>query len=53
MIDRKDWPVDARNAQDAFDEASWDAIEGYRGQEVSIKKATGKHVDQIRQYFGL
>ena len=30
MIDRKDWPVDARNAQDAFDEASWDAIEGYR-----------------------
>ena len=30
MIDRKDWPEDARNAQDAFDEASWDAIEGYR-----------------------
>ncbi len=30
MIDRKDWPEDARNAQDAFDEASWDAIETYR-----------------------
>lgn len=23
-LDRKDWPEDARNAQDAFDEASWD-----------------------------
>ena len=22
--------MDARNAQDAFDEASWDAVEGYR-----------------------
>ena len=30
MIDRKDWPEDARNAQAAFDEASWDAVEGYR-----------------------
>ena len=30
MIDRKDWPEDARNAQAAFDEASWDAGEGYR-----------------------
>lgn len=25
MIDRKDWPEDARNAQAAFDEASWNA----------------------------
>ena len=29
-LDRKDWPEDARNAQDAFDEASWDAVEAYR-----------------------
>lgn len=29
------------------------AIEGYRGQEVSIRKATRKHVAQIKQYFGL
>ena len=27
LIDRKDWPEDARNAQAAFDEASWDAVE--------------------------
>lgn len=29
------------------------AIEGYRGQEVSIRKATEKHKAQIREYFGL
>lgn len=29
------------------------AIEGYRGQEVSIRKATKKMADQIREYFGL
>ena len=35
MIDRKDWPEDARNAQAAFDEASWDAVEGYRDTRSS------------------
>lgn len=29
------------------------AIEGYRGQEVSIRKATEQHKAQIREYFGL
>lgn len=29
------------------------AIEGYRGQEVSIRKATEQHKAQIRKYFGL
>lgn len=29
------------------------AIEGYRGQEVSIRKATEQHQAQIRKYFGL
>ena len=29
------------------------AIEGYRGQEVSIRKATEKHKAQIREYFGV
>ena len=29
------------------------AIEGYRGQEVSIRKATEKHKALIREYFGL
>ena len=29
------------------------AIEGYRGQEVSIRKATEEHRAQIRKYFGL
>lgn len=28
--DRKTWPEDARNAQDAMDIASWDAVEAYR-----------------------
>ncbi len=29
------------------------AIEGYRGQEVSIRKATEEHKAQIRKYFGI
>lgn len=38
MMDRKDWPEEARNAQAAFDEASWDAVEGYRdtGEMVPV-----------------
>ena len=40
MIDRRDWPEEARNAQAAFDEASWDAVEAYRdtGEMVPVEE---------------
>lgn len=38
MSGRENWPEEARNAQAAFDEASWDAVEGYRdtGEMVPV-----------------
>jgi len=40
MIDRNDWPEDARHVQEAADEATWDALERYRdtGEMVPVMK---------------
>ena len=38
MIDRTDWPEDARQVQEAASEATWDALERYRdtGEMVPV-----------------
>ena len=40
MIDRTDWPEDARHVQEAASEATWDALERYRdtGEMVPVMK---------------
>ena len=40
MIDRTDWPEDARQVQEAASEATWDALERYRdtGEMVPVMK---------------